>query len=66
MGYTRTAAYQLHREDTIGSIETGKLADLVILDQNLFETNLGEIWKRKPSAVIMEGELIQGKLPEPD
>ena len=64
MGYTQTAAFQLRREDTLGSIETGKLADLVILDENLFETNSDEIWKRRPTAVIMEGKIIQGQLPD--
>jgi len=64
MGYTRNAAYQLRREDTIGSIETGKLADFVVLDENLFDMNSDEIWKRRPSAVIMEGKIIQGKLPD--
>jgi imidazolonepropionase-like amidohydrolase len=30
------AAAQMHQEGAIGSIETGKQADLVVLDQNLF------------------------------
>lgn len=64
MGYTRNAAYQLRKEDTIGSIETGKSADFLVLDENLFETNPDEIWKRRPTAVIMEGKIIQGQLPD--
>ncbi|HZW59991.1 MAG TPA: amidohydrolase [Woeseiaceae bacterium] len=42
-GYTLDAAWQLHLEDEIGSIEVGKLADLVVLDGNLFETGSYEI-----------------------
>ena len=59
-GYTLNGAYQLRMEDQIGSIETGKLADLVVLDDNLFEMDRYAIWKVKPAVVMMEGEIIQG------
>ncbi|MDE0755647.1 MAG: amidohydrolase family protein [Woeseiaceae bacterium] len=62
-GYTQNGAYQLRMENQIGSIETGKLADLVILNDNLFEIDSDAIWKVKPAAVLMEGEVIQGALP---
>ncbi len=64
MGYTQNGAYQLRMENEIGSIETGKLADLVVLDDNLFEIDSDKIWKVKPAAVLMEGEVIQGALPD--
>ena len=38
-GFTIDAAYQLRMEDEIGSIEVGKKADLIVLDQNIFEVN---------------------------
>jgi predicted amidohydrolase YtcJ len=63
-GYTRNGAYQLRRENELGSIEVEKLADLVVLDNNLFEVDQHEIWKVKPSAVMMEGDVIQGSLPD--
>jgi predicted amidohydrolase YtcJ len=62
-GYTQNGAYQLRMENKIGSIETGKLADLVVLDDNLFEIDRYAIWKVKPAAVLMEGAIIQGALP---
>ena len=62
-GYTQNGAYQLRMENQIGSIETGKLADLVVLNDNLFDIDNDEIWKVKPAAVLMEGEVIQGALP---
>jgi predicted amidohydrolase YtcJ len=64
MGYTQNGAQQLRMEDQLGSIETGKLADFVVLDENLFDMDRYKIWKVKPTAVIMEGEIIQGSLPE--
>jgi predicted amidohydrolase YtcJ len=61
-GYTQNGAYQLRMENEIGSIETGKLADLVVLNDNLFDIDSDKIWKVKPAAVLMEGEVIQGAL----
>ena len=63
MGYTRNGAYQLRMEDQLGSIETGKLADLVVLKDQLFDMEADDIWQVKPEAVMMEGEIIQGVLP---
>lgn len=63
-GYTINGAHQFRLEDDIGSIEVGKIADLVVLDDNLFDMDRYEIWKVKPSAVVMEGKLIHGSLPE--
>ena len=64
MGYTQNGAYQLRMENEIGSIEKGKIADLVVLSDNLFEIDRDRIWKVKPAVVLMEGEVIQGSLPE--
>ena len=47
-------------EDRIGSIEVGKSADLVILGQNLFDTDRYAIHKITPDAVVMEGALVHG------
>lgn len=63
MGYTQNGARQLRMENEIGSIEKGKLADLIVLDRNLFDIDSDMIWKTKPEAVLMEGEVIQGVLP---
>ena len=63
-GYTRNGAYQLRLEDKLGTIEEGKLADFLVLDENLFEVDAYEIWNLQPSAVVMEGKLVQGSFPE--
>jgi predicted amidohydrolase YtcJ len=61
-GYTINGAYQLSRSDELGSIEVGKQADLVVLNQNLFEVSRYDVHKTKPVAVIMDGELVHGEL----
>jgi hypothetical protein len=57
-GYTIDAAYQLHMEDEIGSIEVGKKADLVVLDQNLFEIDAYEIHKTTVLLTMMDGVVV--------
>ena len=61
-GYTINGAYQLRMEDRIGSIETGKAADLVILKENPFETDPYAIHQIRPDAVVMAGASMQGNL----
>jgi predicted amidohydrolase YtcJ len=57
-GYTIDAAYQLHMEDEIGSLEVGKRADLVVLDRNLFETDAYEIHETEVLMTILDGEIV--------
>ena len=57
-GFTIDAAYQLHMEDEIGSIEVGKKADLVVLDQDIFSVDPYSIHKTNVVMTIMDGEVV--------
>ena len=57
-GYTLDAAYQLHMEDQIGSIEVGKKADLVVLDQDIFAIDVYAIHKTRVLLTVMDGEIV--------
>lgn len=59
--YTINAAYQLHREKEIGSLEIGKKADLVVLDRNPFKTNVKELHMIQVQKTIMNGKLVYEK-----
>jgi predicted amidohydrolase YtcJ len=61
-GYTINGAAQLGMADEMGSIEVGKLGNLVVLDRNLFETLPASIGSIRPTAVLMEGEVVSGAL----
>jgi predicted amidohydrolase YtcJ len=52
---TLGAAYQLRMERDIGSIEVGKKADLVVLDENLFKIPATEIARTQISMTMMNG-----------
>ncbi|PZQ84137.1 MAG: twin-arginine translocation pathway signal protein [Ancylobacter novellus] len=54
---TMGAAYQLRMDHQVGSIEVGKLADLIILDRNILEGDPHEIHKAKVEMSMMNGTI---------
>lgn len=60
-GYTIDAAYQLHMEDEIGSIEVGKLADFVVLEQDLFAVPAHGIHRVLVESTWLGGEQVYRK-----
>ncbi|MBQ4846737.1 amidohydrolase [Pseudoalteromonas sp. MMG005] len=56
--YTINSAYAMRQEQVVGSIEVGKLADLVVLDRNLFEQNASEIKNTKVEMTLLDGEVV--------
>jgi predicted amidohydrolase YtcJ len=56
--YTINAAYQNHLERETGSIEVGKLADLVVLERNLFEVPADELHAVRVMRTIVEGKTV--------
>lgn len=57
-GFTIDAARQMHMDDEIGSIKTGKKADLIVLDQNIFEVEPYSIHQTKVLLTLMDGEVV--------
>ncbi|WP_350301276.1 amidohydrolase [Peribacillus frigoritolerans] len=56
--YTYGSAYGCFREHELGTIEEGKLADLVVLDRNLFDIPESEVLKTKVVLTINDGEVV--------
>lgn len=56
--YTIGGAYLMHNELKTGSIEVGKLADMVILEENLFEITPLEIHAVTTDMTIFDGRLV--------
>jgi predicted amidohydrolase YtcJ len=55
--YTLGAAFAGHREKTEGSLEAGKLADLIILAQDLFRVEPTEIGKTEVLLTMVGGKV---------
>jgi predicted amidohydrolase YtcJ len=58
--FTLDAAYVNHQDDRTGSIEVGKLADVVVLDRNLFAIPPGQISDTKVVLTLFGGKPIFG------
>ena len=56
--YTINGAHQLRMEDKVGSIEEGKLADIIILEENPFDMDVYRIHSIKVNTTIFDGEIV--------
>jgi predicted amidohydrolase YtcJ len=56
--FTLGSAYVNHRDDESGSIEPGKLADLAVLDRNIFEADAGPIADARVDLTLVAGAVV--------
>ena len=59
--YTFEGAFSLFMEHDIGSIQSGKFADIIILDRNLFQIPAHEIHSTKVVQTIFNGNIVYQK-----
>ncbi|MBV8342095.1 MAG: amidohydrolase [Gammaproteobacteria bacterium] len=55
---TANAAYELHAEDQVGSLEAGKLADFIVLDRNVLAIPPREIADTKVLLTVVGGKAV--------
>lgn len=56
--YTRENAWYLNRENDLGSIETGKLGDLVVLDRDYFSVSAEDMRKTRSVLTVVAGKVV--------
>ena len=57
-GFTLDAAYAAFQEDLIGSIEVGKKADFIVIDQDYFKVPVNDIRNIEVLSTYVNGELM--------
>ncbi len=55
---TMNSSYELHQDQSTGSLEVGKLADLIILDRNFFDIPAVEIADIKVLQTVVGGRVV--------
>lgn len=56
--FTINAARQQYASDRLGTIERGKLADIVVIDRNIFEVPITTVHDTKVKLTIINGEIV--------
>ena len=59
--HTINSAYACFAEDKAGSLQKGKKADLVMLDQNIFEIETTEIYTTNVLMTMLDGKIVYSK-----
>jgi predicted amidohydrolase YtcJ len=60
-GITINAAHQMHQDAVTGSLERGKLADLIVLDRNLFAIPRDDISETEVITTMVGGRVVHGR-----
>jgi predicted amidohydrolase YtcJ len=58
IAHTRSNAFLLHRENDLGTLEVGKLADLVVLDRDYMNIPADEIFDIQPVITMVGGRVV--------
>ena len=58
IAYTRKNAYLVFQEDNLGSIQPGKLADLLVLDRDYLTIPADQIRDIKPVMTMVGGRIV--------
>jgi predicted amidohydrolase YtcJ len=58
--YTSDCAWFMDLEGKVGTLETGKYADLIVLDKDYFTVPDSEIWKIQSLLTVVNGRVVYG------
>ncbi len=56
--YTINGAYELGMEDRLGTLEAGKLADIIVLDRNIMDIPAEDLLNTKVVLTLVDGKVV--------
>lgn len=59
-GMTLDPAYASFSEHELGSLERGKKADFVVLDQDIMQVDMSKVLSTRVEATVIDGEVLYG------
>jgi predicted amidohydrolase YtcJ len=66
IAHTRSNAYLMHKEDLLGSLEVGKLADLVVLDRDYLTVPVEDIRDLTSVLTMVDGRIVHDAFDQSD
>jgi len=66
VAHTRSNAYLMHKEHLLGSLEVGKMADMVVLDRDYMTVPVEEIRNLKSVLTMVDGRIVHNRIDRPD
>ena len=61
-GMTLDPAYASFSEHELGTLEKGKKADFVVLDQDIMQVDMSKVLSTKVEATVIDGEVLYGDI----
>ena len=55
---TMNSSYELHQDQALGSLEVGKIADLIVIDRNFFDIPADEIAAIQVLQTVVGGRVV--------
>lgn len=62
LAWTRNGQYNCYNEDRLGTLEPGKLADITVMDRDIFTTPMEEMKQVKAAMTISDGRIVYNNL----
>lgn len=64
--YTVWPAYASFQENTKGTIEKGKFADMIVISNDIFSSDLKSLLETKVMMTIINGRIVYNNIPDPE